>query len=109
MCDLLRNEHNTGKNRTSVRASLNTSDYLRNWESSKIAPLEQCSGDPYLPHGTTVPDNMRTEDSSSRLLSYRGDGGGGRWHIGTWDTSGQQLTTMQLIMPPIVLSVGGSG
>ena len=38
-----------------------------------------------------------------------GEGGGGRWHIGTWDTSGQQLTTMQLIMPPIVLSVGGGG
>ena len=53
-----------------MRASLNTSDYLRNWESSKIAPLEQWGGDPYLPHGTTVLDNMRTEDSGSRLVSY---------------------------------------
>ena len=66
-----------------MRASLNTSDYLRNWESSKIAPLEQWGEDPYLPHGTTVLDNMRTEDSGSRLVSYMGEGGWGK--VAYWD------------------------
>ena len=75
-----------------MRASLNTSDYLRNWESSKIGPLEQCSGDPYLPHGTTVLDNMRTEDSGSRLVSCMGGGG----ILGLWTPLGssQQCSSL---------------
>ena len=81
-----------------MRASLNTSDYLRNWESSKIAPLEQWGEDPYLPHGTTVLDNMRTEDSGSRLVSYMGGGGvggGGILGLGTpLGSSSQQCSSL---------------
>ena len=81
-----------------MRASLNTSDYLRNWESCKIAPLEQWGGDPYLPHGTTVLDNMRTEDSGSRLVSCMGGegvGGGGILGLGTpLGSSSQQCSSL---------------
>ena len=59
---------------------------------SLLAPWDYCAG----------------QHADRRLGVQVGELHGGRWHIGTLDTSGQ-LTTMQLIMPPIVLSVGGSG
>ena len=71
------------------RNKCSSSHYAHNWETGKIAPLEQW-GTPTNTPGTAL-DNRG---------GWVGVGRGG--HIGRVDG---QRTTMQLIMPPIVLSV----
>ena len=69
-----------------MRASLNTSDYLRNWESGKIAPLEQWG----LGRGPLLaPWDYCAGQHADRRLGVQVDelhGGDGGWgEVAYWD------------------------